>query len=98
MSDAKDLRAQGYRRTSNRHHLVSRIDRPDWAEALAEYMHQGRDKADEYRTANWADFYRRVLSNDTLTVSAYTAKAVGASGNDPVGFVPRATPKESPEP
>lgn len=110
IEEAADLARRGYRRTSHKHRMVSRIDRPDWKERLA--AHLGRSVAELYRMREtnpdrignpgyevgdtvsplWCDFYRRVLSRDTLTVSEEVAKLVPGSGWDPCEYV------ELPEP
>lgn len=88
---AEQLMALGYRVTSNRHLMVSRIDQPDWLERLA--RHLGRPVADftspgdPWRIGGWADYYRRVLSKDTLTVSRATKDAMKNSGHDSVGYI-----------
>lgn len=67
---AEQLIARGYRRTSNKYRIVSRIDRPDWIAVLAEEMR--RAPADFYvpgepdPAGNWCDYYRRVLSKDKI--------------------------------
>lgn len=76
---AQQLIEQGYRIVSNRHRMISRIDRPDWKEAMADY-HTGGFPGDKQRNREaglrWvnglrdgaADFYRRVISKDKITV------------------------------
>lgn len=83
---AEDLIALGYRRTSNAFGLVSRIDREDWLEVLAEKM--GRSPADFIVRSGpdigkpspmWADQYRRCYSKDTLTVDQVTIRLIPGS-------------------
>ena len=78
--------ALGYRRTSRKHGMISRIDRPDWQEFLARkgmLVGPGRE-------GNGADHYRRVYSKDTITlVPLSLALEVPTSGHDPVGFIPK---------
>lgn len=76
--DAERLMALGYRRTSNRHGMVSRVDRPDWKEWLA---------AKGYPVD--ADWYRRVCSKDTFEIGQAKARRVKSSSNDTTGFVPQ---------
>lgn len=88
---ARELTARGYRRVSNQHRIISRIDRPDWLEHLAEeYNRPPEDFLQPGKThgcATWADFYRRVLSKDFITVDEATFKKIPGSGFDPVGFI-----------
>jgi hypothetical protein len=87
----KELAAMGYRRTSNKYGMLSRIDRADWIEVLA--AHLRRAPADFYipgekfPAANWCDFYRRVLSKDTIEIDPNKAREVPSSSYDPIGFV-----------
>lgn len=84
---AAEYIAQGYRVTSNKHRMISRIDRDDWKE----YMAKGHSPWDwEGEGLKWvrilgdrsaADHYRRVYSRDTLTVSAAIIKAMPNSGD-----------------
>lgn len=88
---ASELVARGYRKTSNAHHMVTRIDRPDWVAFLANVM--GRSEAQFYdpRTqqpaGTWADHYRRVYSEDKHTVTAVTLADIPSSSFDPIGYV-----------
>lgn len=91
-----ELIARGYRRTSRRHGMVSRIDRPDWIDILAEHLIQPRVelmKRIRGFPGMWEDYYRRVLSKDTITLNpAQLALKVPTSDRDPVGYVdPRVT-------
>lgn len=88
------LIAQGYRRTSNRYGMVSRIDRPDWIEVLA--AHLRRSPAELYvpgepdtPSASWMDYYRRVLSEDTLEIDPNEARRIPNSNWDPCGYTPK---------
>lgn len=83
----------GYRKVSNRFGMLSRIDRPDWIEVLARHLH--RSPAELYvpgkperPSAHWCDYYRRVLSTDTVTIDPALARHIPNSNHDPVGFVP----------
>lgn len=99
-SDNSDLRqyaaleAKGYRRTSNRHGLISRIDRPDWLDALNRHLmrsaQQGNlilENSEEYNSGSWQDFYRRVLSKDTLEIGKSQAQNIGTSSWDNIGYI-----------
>jgi hypothetical protein len=81
---AEELVRRGYRRTSNAYCMVSRIDRGDWLEVMAKRL---RCKADELDPKKWADFYRRVYSQDNLTVAPAVFRKIPTSNHDPVGFV-----------
>ena len=69
---AGELYNRGYRRTSNAYCHVSRIDREDWLDVLAEKLRCAR--ADFYNrdgsgiADTWRDHYIRCHSKDTLTV------------------------------
>ena len=69
---AKELRDNGYRKTSNAYCHVSRIDRKDWLRVMARERHCSI--ADFYNVDgsgigdNHEDYYCRVHSKDTLTV------------------------------
>jgi hypothetical protein len=97
---ANELAARGYRRVSNRHRLVSRIDRPDWVERLARVLQ--RAPADFYvpgeaiPAGNWCDHYRRCLSTDVIEVDVDTFRLIPGSGYDQVGYIP-AKGEEMPE-
>lgn len=77
---ASELINKGYRRTSNAHCQVSRIDREDWIEALAKQMRCC--VADFYNKDgsgvgnHWRDHYVRVYSKDNLTVAPEVIKHV----------------------
>lgn len=90
---AEELTARGYRRTSNAHGLISRIDREDWLEVLAQKMRRApadfivRDGGGRV-SGLWCDFYRRCYSADTHTVDAQRIVKIPSSGHDQVGYVP----------
>lgn len=92
IQEALILIARGYRRVSNKHCRVARIDRPDWVWHLAEHLR--RAPADFYvpgepePSACWADFYRRGLTKDVIQVAPEVSRLVKPSGWDPVGYVP----------
>jgi hypothetical protein len=92
---AARLTSAGYRRVSNKHRIVSRIDREDWLEHLARKMRQApadfilKDGTGRVSPA-WCDHYRRIYSKDTITVSSEAVfRLIPGSGFDPVGFIPR---------
>lgn len=85
------LIAHGYRRTSRRHGLISRIDRADWLDVLAEHLNVSRQELDKRVRGfpgMWEDFYRRVLSKDTITLQIAAALEIPTSERDPAGFIP----------
>jgi hypothetical protein len=90
--NAQLLKAMGYRRVSNKHKLVARIDRKDWLQSMAKSLH--RAPADFYVPGenhvapNWCDYYRRVHSKDQLEVSAEIYAALPASNETSDDYVP----------
>lgn len=87
--DIPTLIASGYARTSNRHGMVSRIDRPDWQEHMASIYPNSRPLG--------ADFYRRCVSKDTLEgFSRDDVRKFPASAEGPSEFMelkPQPVPK-----
>jgi hypothetical protein len=80
----EDLIAKGYKRISNAHGHIARIDREDWLEVLA-VMHN-RAPADFIvrdgtgrPSPNWEDYYRRCVSEDIHTVSEEDIKKFPSS-------------------
>jgi 1,4-alpha-glucan branching enzyme len=86
--EAKALARQGYRRVSNSGRRISRIDRPDWQEYMAE---QGLEFAKlEDTDGSQADYYRRVYSQDRLQVKELAVYSlIPPSGFDRVGYIPK---------
>ncbi len=84
----KELVARGYRRISNAHKILSRIDRPDWKEAMAATHLSGMAwvEALSKQPGQAEDYYRRCISKDWVTIK--DAKRVPPSNWDRVGFVP----------
>ena len=81
MTTAKDYIGAGYRVTSKRHRMVSRIDRDDWQEYMAEQhapwdIEEGRKWVRTLGGRAAADHYRRVYSKDELTVSLKLIKLI----------------------
>ena len=86
--------AQGYRKISNKHRIVARIDREDWVHVLAKSMR--RAVADFYEpngqvSSHWADHYRRCHSSDKLTLGDAFFKLMRGSSGDSTGFCPKIT-------
>lgn len=89
-ASAEHLTARGYRRTSRRYGMVSRIDRPDWIAVLADHLHLTVEEAHRrWRLSpqQWEDFYRRVLSKDTITIGRIRALQVPPSADAHTGYV-----------
>jgi len=88
---ARELMEQGYRRVSNKHCIISRVDRPDWKWFMADT----RSPHDYTAGTSWvkclglgaADFYRRVYSKDTKVVTLEIAKHIESSNNSSISFV-----------
>lgn len=74
--DFKKLIAQGYRRVSNRFGIIARVDRPDWQEY----------QISKGNPVN-ADWYRRCVSKDTITIGQSRARKIPPSAFDPIGYV-----------
>lgn len=71
MDEAKRLADSGYRCVSNRHRLVSRIDRPDWREYMGQEHTGGLDWVNALGL-HAGDHYRRVYSRDQLELHRTT--------------------------
>lgn len=65
---AEQLTAAGYRCTSRNHGRASRIDRPDWQRVIARHMGRTLEEVRQARSGDLEDYYRRVLSRDTVTL------------------------------
>lgn len=88
---AQKLVDRGYRRVSNTHKHLSRIDRPDWREHMA--ITHSPWSIDEGMAwvhclgSGAADHYRRCHSGDVITVTEKTYRMVPQSNFDPVGYI-----------
>lgn len=88
---ANYLISVGYRAISNKHKMVSRVDRPDFVQILAQRLLRapadfyvpGQDRV----TANWVDHYRRGISSDKRSVPDEVFKLMKGSTWDHVGYV-----------
>lgn len=89
-SDISMLISQGYRRTSRRYGLVSRIDRLDWRDKVIECTHQTPKTLASSPPGMWEDFYRRTLSNDKLELGPTLGLKFPPSRWDAVGYVEKA--------
>ncbi len=76
----QELIRKGYRRTSNAHGMVSRVDRPDWKERLKEMYPHSPGVLNP-------DFYRRCVSQDTLELHNDDAQKIPNSNHDMTGYV-----------
>lgn len=91
MLSTEELIARGYRRISNKHGMLARIDRSDWIEVLAKHLK--RSPAELYAPGEpnpepcWYDYYRRVLSRDKVTVPKWAAKNIPNSDRDTCGYI-----------
>ena len=85
----KKLIAQGYRRTSRKYGLISRIDRSDWREHMAAGHVSGMRwvKCLEQPSGSADNDYRRCISKDTLEISPSLSLKIPISDHDPIGFV-----------
>jgi len=90
----KELIAKGYRRTSNKFGVVSRIDRPDWRGYMALKhspwsLEAGMDwvKLLEKTPGQAEDHYRRCYSEDTLEIGRSAGLKVPPSNWDATGYV-----------
>lgn len=83
--------AMGYRRTSNRYLICSRIDRADWLDVLAKEL--GRSPAQFFVPGArepegcWGDYYRRVISRDKIELREAEFRKVPGSDHDDCGYI-----------
>lgn len=89
---AESLIARGYRRISNTHRIVARVDREDWriflARAQAPWnLSEGSDWV-ECLGNSAADYYRRCFSTDKKIIPTLVFKLIPSSNHDPIGYVP----------
>lgn len=95
-TSGEDLASLGYRRTSRKFGHVSRVDREDWKEYMAE-KHSPWSKEEGLRWVEClgtgaADHYRRCYSKDTLVLTQTKALGIPCSDHDETGFIPKAQP------
>jgi hypothetical protein len=84
---AEELMAMGYRRTSNRHRIVSRIDRPDWALPIAQTTSTRSVDVIYADPSCWEDYYRRCCSKDKITIDSYTSAHMKGSSGQVTGYI-----------
>lgn len=88
MAEAIRLTALGYRRVSNRHATVARVDRADWREVMAAGHPRGMEWV-QLLGRDAPDHYRRCHSNDWLEgVPAPIFRLIPGSGGDPTEYCP----------
>lgn len=95
MINTEKLIAQGYRCISRKFGLISRIDRADWREHMAQKHSPWDPKGDgmrwvgclELQPGSAEDQYRRCYSKDTLEISPSASFKIPCSDHDPVGFI-----------
>lgn len=88
---AKRLMASGYRKTSRSHCSLSRVDKENWKDLMA----KEHSPWDINEGLSWvgvlgntaSDHYRRVYSNDKITVTPEISSFVKSSCCDSIGFI-----------
>ena len=86
-SEAKagQFKMSGYRKVSNRHRIVSRIDCEDWLETMAETQNTSVAEMigphPHLSLPALADHYRRCYSKDKLVVDEHLIKLMHSSGD-----------------
>lgn len=92
---AEELIARGYRRTSNRYRMVSRIDAPDWQRVMAHERSKSNPEAALRfieKSEHAADMFRTTYSKDSIeNVPRDIFKKIPHSSHDPVGWIDPAT-------
>lgn len=96
------LIAAGYRRTSNKYGLVSRIDREDWVDVLIIHLLPWCDDPARIRDCDmermeciksqigsgmWEDHYRRCCSKDKIELRQAAGKKIPTSQWDATGYI-----------
>lgn len=76
MYTAKQLKKSGYRIVSRKYGIAARVDRQDWEQFCKDNGHPVN-----------ADWYRRCLSKDTITVGSGIARSLPTSCHDNTGYV-----------
>ena len=82
---------KGYAITSRRHRSANRLDRPDWREYMAAQHAPWDPEGDgmswvkclDEHGHSAADFYRRMYSNDEITIPEHLVKYVAKSASGP---------------
>lgn len=87
-----NLLKSGYAKVSNTHRIVSRIDREDWREHMAQEHTPWNPKVgiewiESMGPRLAADQYRRCYSKDTRVVSSQEFKKLPSSGYGAIEFL-----------
>ncbi len=80
---------RGYARISSRYRIIARIDRPDWLAIVVRLIGAAwTDRGRGMRRTNQedADYYRRCVSRDRLTVGRAVFKQIPASMDAPYTY------------
>ena len=98
--EASRLMKLGYFCVSRRFCLVSRIDFPDWRDLLAKHFApwdpngEGAAHVQGSGSPSINDYYRRVLSKDTLVVDSLVIRHMVSSGSSYAGYIAKYPPAE----
>lgn len=66
---AKKLHEQGYITTSNKYHMIGKVDREDWFEYMNQEYFFGRLDVNEKH--DWEEHYVRCYTNDNLVIPSF---------------------------
>lgn len=92
---SEELILTGYRRISNKHLRVARIDRPDWGSIVSSMWKLDLPCGDETQFPTSAfDFYRRMISKDVKVVSRELYSKIPNSIGDRTGYIEVSSTKE----
>lgn len=83
----EELIAAGFRKTSHKYGLVSRIDRPDWIDVIIVNTHQDAKSIRNAQPGRWEDHYRRCHSRDSIELGNARGRRMPSSSWDAVGYV-----------
>ena len=82
----EQAQAAGYCIVSNRFRMAARLDRPDWKSHMATTQPDGHAWVRALGDRQAADYYRRCLSEDTITVPDSWVKTLGNSNGGPSDY------------
>jgi len=85
--EAAELAAKGYRRVSRASGIISRVDRPDWKEAMGGTHPDGMEWVNLLGKGA-ADQYRRCHSRDTKRVPLAVSEQIPSSCWDETSYIP----------
>ena len=83
----EQARASGYCITSRKHRMASRLDTPEWRQRLAASHPGGDGWVERLGPRNAADFYRRCISKDQITVQPSWIAKLGNSNEGPTEYL-----------